>query len=161
MSEYVKRLRPRVTLEATRRLSSSTELKRVLKKSKIREETGKKEEKHKKTGKNSRKISSHPTLVATNSKDQVAPILDVPNVFEGIQEEKEQKEKVKKLKHKRTKGEVHDFLRSVGVEDLDSVCLCLKAGIKSKWININGPNPLENVSIIIKIDGKGKQAGHN
>ena len=48
-------------------------------------------------------------------------------------------------KPKKSRSEVHGLLLRAGIEDPDSVCVCLRAGISYGCINMDKDNPLEQV----------------
>ena len=126
MSEYMKKLRPRVNTGAKKYLSktSTTSLSRRL------------------------VLKTHKKVQLKNKAEQemldvVSPMIAEPPTSGFTETDKPIK--LKSRTKKKSKSEVHHVLAKAGVEDPESVCMCLKAGIKNGCVNFDTPKPLDQV----------------
>ena len=74
--------------------------------------------------------------------DVVSPIMTETPITAFIETDKPIKAKIRT---KKSKSAVHQVLAKAGVEDPESVCMCLKAGIKNGCVNFDIPKPLDQV----------------
>ncbi|KAI6646694.1 hypothetical protein LOD99_12815 [Oopsacas minuta] len=136
MSDYTKRLRPRVSTGIKRSLSSSFISRRLVPKvSKINKK------------KQVRKRAIQTNIPNTMNEIEIAPIITEPiAAFDiSIPVDKSADKPKKKITRKKSKSVVHKLLKEAGIEDPEAVCVCLKAGISAGCINFEIPNPLDQI----------------
>ena len=131
MSDYVKRLRPRVNTGGKKPLLKTT-INSLSRRSVLNT--------HKKAQVRKKAHQTH----SSEMLDVVSPIMAEPPVS-GFTESDNQKPIKTKIKTKKSKSQVHHLLSKAGVEDPESVCMCLKAGIKNGCVNFDIPKPLDQV----------------
>ena len=147
MSDSVRRLRPRVTLGGRCRLSITRRT--VQRGTGINKRVRRARSKYGETGV-SISTKQHDTIPMQISECEVAPIIETPKeCFQLCAPVQSELPAVKPKKNKRrrdkSRAEVYRLLLMTGIEDPDSVCMCMKAGISNGCINIERDNPLDQV----------------